>query len=250
MDGLVSIITPTYNSERFVADSIKSVQSQTYTNWELIIVDDASTDNTMNLISKYATKDHRIKIFQLSNNCGAAVARNLAIEKAKGHYLAFLDADDLWLPQFIEKSISKIKTTGTPFIFSSYKLIDEEGVIKSKIITAPEKVTYTDLLKTNSIGCLTAFIDLYQLEKLEMPLLRARQDLGLWLKYLKKIPYAESIKEPLALYRVRKGSLSSNKWDMMKSQWYIYRKLEDLSILSSFYYLVYWMYSGLKKHYF
>ena len=186
MNDLVSIITPCFNSEKFIVETVKSVQNQTYKNWELLITDDGSTDNSVKIIKELIELDDRIKIFTIENS-GPAKARNNSIKKAKGKYLAFLDSDDIWFPKFIETSILKIKNT-EGFVFSSYQRVDEntlKPIYKDFIV--PSKVSYTDILKTNSISCLTAFIDVDKLGKKFMPDVLYRQDMGLWLMYLKKI---------------------------------------------------------------
>ena len=159
MTDLVSIITPTYNSAKYIAETIQSVQKQSYKNWEMIIVDDYSSDKTVEIIQNLMDEDLRIHLIQLNKNSGAAKARNAAIEKISGQYMAFLDADDIWFPNFIENSIKTIKKTGINFVFSSYKRSNEALEFVYSDFIVPEKVTYSDILKTNSISCLTAFIN-------------------------------------------------------------------------------------------
>lgn len=248
MDKLVSIVTPTYNSANFIFETVSSIKKQTYPNWELIMVDDGSSDDTVSLLKKFASEDKRITWERLSQNSGPAIARNTGIEKAKGHYLTFIDADDIWFPEFIETSIKAINTSGCPFVFASYKRLDEDLNPLYPDFIVPEKVTYTDILKSNSISCLTAFIDIQKLGKKFMPQIRKRQDMGLWLKYLKETDFALGIKKPLAIYRIRKNSLSRNKWALLKYQWDFYRKVEKLTFTRSVYYMTNWFYRGLKKY--
>ena len=245
---LVSIITPSYNSEKFIAQTISSVQNQTYSNWEMIIVDDASGDKTVSVIEALLAKDDRIKLIKLAQNSGPAVARNHGIEAASGRFMTFLDADDLWFPDFISNSIQTIKYQNIPFVFSSYRRSDENlNFIYSDFIV-PEKVTYFDILKTNSISCLTAFLDIEELGKKTMPEVFKRQDMGLWLKYLKEIPFAYGIQKPMAIYRIRKNSLSRKKSDLIKYQWQFYRNVEMLNVPSSYYYMFHWMWRGFMKY--
>lgn len=248
MKELVSIITPSFNSEKYIAQTIQSVQNQTYTNWELIIIDDASVDDTTAIVKKIAAIDLRITLIVLEQNSGASKARNQGIKNAKGNYLTFLDADDIWFPNFIENSINTIKKTKIPFVFSSYKRSNEELKFVYSDFIVPQKVTYTDILKTNSISCLTAFIDVKKLGIKYMPNILKRQDMGLWLSYLKEIPYAYGIQEPQAIYRIRKNSLSRNKSALIKYQWQFYREVEKLSVFHSAYYMLHWMYRGFMKY--
>lgn len=248
MNGLVSIITPTYNSAKYIAETIQSVQNQTYQNWEWIIIDDGSSDDTEIVVNSLKEKDKRIQFFKLEQNSGPAIARNTGIEKAKGNFMTFLDADDIWFPNFIENSINTIKESGVSFVFSSYRRSNESLEFVYSDFIVPQKVTYTDILKSNSISCLTAFLDIYKLGKKFMPIIRKRQDMGLWLKYLKEIPYAYGIEEPQAIYRIRENSLSRKKSDLIKYQWQFYREVEKLTIFQSIYYMLHWMYRGFMKY--
>lgn len=247
-DGLVSIVTPNYNSEKFIVACIESVQKQEYTNWEWIIVDDCSSDNSLGIIEDYIKSDERITLLRLNENSGPAIARNAGIEKAKGSYLTFIDSDDLWLPNFLEVSMSHEKQS-SGFVFASYHRFDEDMNPKYKDFIVPLEVTYFDILKTNSISCLTAFINIERLGKLYMPEVRYRQDMGLWLQYLKQIDVAKGIKEPLAIYRIREASHSRNKKKLMRHQWNFYRKVEGISVFKSIYYFSCWFFNGLKKYY-
>lgn len=248
MNALVSIITPTFNSAKYIAETIQSVQKQTHRNWEMIIVDDGSTDETETIINQLILQDNRIQFLKLEQNSGPAIARNKGIEKATGVYMTFLDADDIWFPTFIENSIKTIQKTGIPFVFSSYKRSNENLEFVYSDFIVPQKVTYFDILKTNSISCLTAFLDVEKLGKKHMPIIKKRQDMGLWLQYLKEIPFAFGIQEPQAIYRIRKNSLSRKKSDLIKYQWEFYRKVEKLNVFQSSYYMLHWMYRGFLKY--
>ena len=248
MTALVSIITPSYNSAKFIAETIQSVQNQTYQNWEMIIVDDGSSDETENVVLSIIQKDNRIQFHKLSQNSGPAVARNTGIEKASGDYMTFIDADDIWFPTFIENNIKTIQETGIPFVFSSYKRANEQLEFVYSDFIVPNKVSYSDILKSNSISCLTAFVDIKKLGKKYMPLIRKRQDMGLWLNYLKVIPFAYGIQETQAIYRIRENSLSRKKSDLIKYQWQFYREVEKLNVFESSYYMLHWMYRGFMKY--
>ena len=248
MNALVSIITPSYNSAKFIAETIQSVQNQTYSNWEMIIVDDGSSDETERVVLSIIQNDRRIQFHKLSQNSGPAVARNIGIEKASGDYMTFIDADDIWFPTFIENNIKTIQETGIPFVFSSYKRANVQLEFVYSDFIVPHKVSYTDILKSNSISCLTAFLDIKKLGKKYMPLIRKRQDMGLWLNYLKVIPFAHGIQETQAIYRIRENSLSRKKSDLIKYQWQFYREVENLNVFQSAYYMLHWMYRGFMKY--
>jgi len=233
LNNRISIITPSYGSEKFISQTIESVIAQIYQNWEMIIVDDVSPDNSNEIIESYMKKDSRIKLIKLEKNSGPAVARNRAIKEAQGRYIAFLDADDLWMPEKLEKQIDFMQKNNLSFTYSAYKLVDEEDNKKGTFIP-PENISYKSILKTNPIGCLTAIYDTQKLGKIYMPNILKRQDYGLWLKILKEIRQTKGILEPLAIYRLRKNSVSSNKLKAAQYQWKIYREVEKLNILKSF----------------
>ena len=247
-NDLVSIITANYNCEKFIEETIESVLAQTYKNWEMIIVDDVSTDNSVNTIKKYLKQDNRIKLIQLNKNSGAAVARNKAIEVAKGRYIAFLDSDDLWKPTKLEKQLVFMQKNNYDFTYTDYNLINEDSIKYGKTFKAKKESSYYDLLKTCSIGCLTVIYDTKNLGKITMPLILRRQDYGLWLKILKKIDKAYCLDESLAVYRTRQNSISSNKLKASQYQWKIYREIEKLNILNSIYYFLHYTYNGFKKY--
>ena len=249
MSPLVSIITPNYNASKYIAATIESVQNQTYKNWELLIIDDCSTDNSVEIINTLQKNDVRIKLLELPQNVGPAIVRNEGIQQAQGSYLTFIDSDDIWRPNFIETSLNKVKNT-EGFVFASYHRLDEDLKPCYKDFIVPAKVNYSDILKSNSISCLTAFLDIDKLGKLYMPEILYRQDMGLWLQYLKTIDVAIGIKEPLAIYRIRKKSHSRNKLNLLKHQWKFYRNVAQLSILEAVYYFLCWVFYGIRKYYF
>ena len=248
MNEKVSIITPVYNSAKYIGECIESVLNQTYSNFEMILIDDGSADNSDEIIKEYQESDSRLKFIQLEKNTGPAAARNIGIKMASGRYMTFLDGDDLWFPNMIEKSIETLNEHNCQFVFSSYKRYDENLKPLLSDFVVPDKADYWDILKSNSISCLTAFIDIGKLGKKYMPLIRKRQDMGLWLAYLKDIDFAIGIKAPLAIYRIRKGSLSRNKLSLIRYQWEFYTKFENLNYLKSSYYMTHWVIRGLLKY--
>lgn len=244
---LVSIITACYNSEKHISDMINSVLAQTYQNWELLLVDDCSTDKTLDIINTITSSESRIKVFQLTKNSGAAVARNKAIQEANGRFIAFLDSDDRWLSLKLEKQMAFMISNGYSLTHTAYEIIDEFGNISKKMIKPAEVLNYNDMLYANKIGCLTAIYDQHQLGKIEMPLLRKRQDYGLWLKILQSGIKAYGLSEVLAQYRQTENSMSSNKMDLIKWNWKLFREVQGLSVMKSMFYLLCNIGSKLKK---
>ncbi|TVV42220.1 glycosyltransferase family 2 protein [Thalassolituus sp. C2-1] len=243
---IFSIVTPIYNSSEYLCSAIDSVISQTFTDWELILIDDCSEDNSVELIGSYVSVDSRIRLIRLPENSGAAVARNKGIELASGRYIAFLDSDDLWLPNKLETQLQFMQEKNIAFSYSAYEKIDEQGQPLG-LIGVPEMVNYNQLLKCCVIGCLTAIYDTHKLGKVYMPLIRKRQDLGLWLRLLKKVDYAYGIQQPLAHYRVRSGSISSNKSNAAKFTWRLYREVEKVNFIKASYYFTHYAVRGVLR---
>ena len=223
MSSLVSIITPCFNSEKYVSQTIHSVLNQTHQNWELLLVDDCSSDETFATISKFASQDNRIKAFKLDKNSGAGVARNFAIHQASGNYIAFLDADDLWKPEKLDKQISFMQTQKIPFTFSFYETIDEAGNLRNETITTPSKITYKQLYFCNWIGNLTGIYSVDFFDKIPISSIKKRQDWMMWLQIVKQIKTAIPVPESLAYYRVREDSISASKWKLIAFNFKVYR---------------------------
>lgn len=241
----VSIITPLYNAVHTIEETIKSVQAQTFSDWELLLVDDCSTDATVATVKKLIGSDSRIKLICRKWNAGPAVTRNRGIQEAKGRFIAFLDADDLWHQNKLRIQLDFMKKHGCDLSYTSYQKINQEGE-KLGIIHAPSQVSYTDLLKTNSIGCLTAIYDTTKLGKIYMPNISKRQDFGLWLKIMKQSAKALGIDDILAYYRVgSKDAVSANKVLAAKYQWRIYREIEKLPFFISLYYFIHYAVNGV-----
>lgn len=237
MKNKVSIITPLYNSKKYIAETIDSVLSQTYIDWEMIIVDDLSTDGGAEIVEEYSKKDGRIKLIRLEKNGGPGASRNIAIKRAEGRYIAFLDSDDIWLRDKLEKQIKFMREMDIAFSFTSYMWINEKGESLEKIIEVPKETTYKKSLLINKIGNLTVIYDVDKLGKVYLScFLKAREDYALWLKILKRVK-GYGLNEVLAHYRVRGNSFSSNKMELIKYQWKLYRDEEKLSVISSLFYL-------------
>lgn len=247
--NLISIITPMYNAEKYVGQTIESVLSQTYSHWEMLIVNDGSKDNCAEIVKKYAEKDNRIKLINQPNG-GSASARNNALKNAQGRYICFLDADDLLLPTFFEKQLQFLQDKNATLVFASYNRIDEVGNEKLKPFIVPEKVTYHTLLKTCPISCLTSIYDKEKVgeQYFKEELKSLRDDFVFWLEMLKKINIAYGNKEILASYRVFQSSTTGNKKKVIKPQFLVYYQVEKLGLLKSVYYLCHWAINGFFKY--
>ncbi|WP_439874595.1 glycosyltransferase family 2 protein [Bacillus mycoides] len=246
---LVSIVTPSYNANSFIKKTIQSVQSQTYKNWEMIIIDDVSKDNTCELIKEESKKDNRIRLIELKENSGAAIARNTGINNARGKYVAFLDSDDLWLPEKLEKQLAFMQNNDIAFSFTGYQIMNQDGTLTDKVVHVPGKINYNGLLKNTIIGCLTVMLDIEKLGKIQMPNIRTRQDTATWLKILRQGHYAYGLDEVLSKYRKVENSISSNKFKMAKMNWKLYREIEGLSILKSAWCFGNYALNGVVKHF-
>jgi teichuronic acid biosynthesis glycosyltransferase TuaG len=248
----VSIITPMYNAARFVAETIESVIAQTFTEWEMIIVDDCSTDNGagIHIVKEYQKKESRIKLIALEKNRGSSGARNAGIDKAIGRYICLLDADDLWKPEFLEFQLQLIQNKNAGLVFSAYEMIDENGNNIKNPFYGKREVTYRELLQTNVIGCLTAMYDTEVVGKvyLDESLKSVRDDYELWLRILKMIEKAYGNSEILAQYRILSNSATGKKLKMIIPQWNIYRKVEKLNLFYSIFLLFNWAINGIIKH--
>jgi teichuronic acid biosynthesis glycosyltransferase TuaG len=229
---VVSVIMPLYNAEKYIDKAILSIQGQTFTSWEILIVDDCSTDGSAKIVKNYAIVDSRIKYSLMSKNMGAAYARNYGIKAARGRYIAFLDSDDEWLPDKLSKQLNLMSTTGMAFCYGAYLRVDEEGLPLSPV-GVPRVLTYAEELKTNYVGCLTAIYDTNYFGKMYMPELLCHEDYPLWLNLLKEGVEGVGVTSVIARYCVRKSSLSSNKFRTIQQVWIIYRDLEKLSLVKS-----------------
>lgn len=232
-EPLVSIVMPAYNAISFIAESIASVQRQTYGNWELLIIDDGSGDGTPALVEEFVKRDQRVRFHALPVNQGAAFARNIGIKASEGDYIAFLDADDLWKPHKLETQLDFMQSRNLNVSYSSYELLDEQGRSLNKMVQALETLSFSKLLRANYVGNLTGMYHAAGIGKIYNPPIRKRQDWAMWLQALKKGGDAKGIKEPLAMYRKRKNSISGNKWEMLQYNYQVYRTVLKFSTLKS-----------------
>ncbi len=244
----VSIITPCYNGAKYISETIDSVLSQTYTDWEMIIVDDGSKDNSADIIRNYAEKDDRIKLVQ-QENAGSAAARNNGIRRAEGRYIALLDADDVWLPSFLEKQIEYLKNHGAVCVACAYDHIDDQS--RPILHTTPVKkiITIGDMKVMNQIGCLTGLYDSKKHGKIYLheELKSLRDDYAYWYDIVALEGKAYGNPEVLAKYRVLKSSTTGNKKNLIKKQYRFYRSYLKENPLEACVNVIRWGFAGIRK---
>lgn len=242
-DRLVSIIVPVYNVEKYIAETMACVRNQTYTDWELLLVEDCSTDKTVQVIEDYLqrTGDARIQLIRQPVNSGAAKARNTGLDRAKGRYIAYLDSDDLWEPEKLERQLAFMKKKNAAFCFTGYEFADENGQGLGKVVRVPETLNYKQALKNTTIFTTTVMFDTDKISKelLDMPLVKS-EDTALWWKVLRNGYVAYGLDENLVRYRRAGKSLSSNKLEAIRRIWHLYRKVERLNLFQSLYNFCFW----------
>lgn len=243
---VVSIITPVYNAEKFLDETIESVLKQTYESYEYLLIDDCSTDNSSSIIKKYANGNPKVKYIKLDKNSGAAVARNAGIKKSNGRFIAFIDSDDVWYPTKLEKQLNYMSQNNVGFTYTKYVRLSEEGELLSAP-DFPKRLDYSGLLKNTAIACSTVMIDRDLIGDFRMPLVRKGQDTATWLKILKTYDYAYLVDEVLNKYRTREGSLSSNKISALKRTWNTYRNIEKLPLFKALYYYIYYIVNAIRR---
>lgn len=252
-EELVSIITPMYKGAAFIGETIRSVQAQTYSDWEMIIVDDCSPDGGAGIaeVKRYAEKDKRIKLIASPVNKGSSGARNIALREVRGRYITFLDSDDIWSPAFLESQLSFMREKNAAIVTASYHRINEQGEQVLQPFIVPEKVNYRDILKSNPISCLTTIYDRkvagdrYFREELKS----LRDDYAFWLEILRdKVDYAYGNPKVLASYRLVSTSVTRNRKKLIKPQFLIYYKVEKLGQLRSIYYFINWAIRSVLKY--
>lgn len=248
-ENLVSIVVPVYNVEKYIKETITAIEQQTYANWELLLINDCSSDRSVEIIKEYEKKDPKIKLINLEKNSGAAVARNKGIENANGKYIAFLDSDDLWEANKLDKQIEFMEKNKYDFTYTAYDFADEEGNKINKKVNVPEKLTYKQALKNTTIFTSTVVFNIENLGKelIYMPNVRKGQDTATWWKVLKTGVIAYGLNESLSLYRRSNNTLSSNKIKALKRTWNLYRNVEKFSRLKSFYYFCFYVFNAVKR---
>lgn len=250
MEPLVSIIMPCYNAERYVVQSIESVLAQTYQNWELLITDDGSTDKSVEIISKYCTKDERINVLVPDEHQGIARTRNMSISRSKGRFVAFLDSDDIWYPEKLEKQVGYMLDNDVAFTYSSYEIIDYQGNTKNKVVNDAGMMSYKKYLRNTIICCGTVVIDRDKTGHFSTPIIKTSEDMSLWLSIMKRGFDAYPVPGPLHKYRITPGSASSNKIKAACDVWRVYRKIEKLPLPLAMYNFICYSFNAVKKHVF
>lgn len=247
---LVSIIVPVYNVKKYIAETMDCVRNQTYPHWELLLVEDGSSDGTVEAIGDYLekTEDERIRLIKQPSNMGAAKARNRGLAEARGRYIAYLDADDLWVPQKLERELAFMKEKQAAFVFTGYEFADEQGVGTGKVVRVPETLSYKEALKNTTIFTTTVMFDTERISKemLEMPVMKS-EDTALWWKVLRNGYTAYGLDENLVKYRRVGKSLSSNKLEAVHRIWNLYRKAEGMSVISSAYHFCFWAFRAVQR---
>lgn len=249
MDKLVSVVMPVYNASRFLSEAIDSVLSQTHSNLELILVNDCSTDNSLEIAERYALQDDRIRVIHSKENHGVAYTRNIGIAEAKGHYIALLDSDDVWLECKLEKQVALIERQGAQIVYCSYDFIDEKGKTIKKPFVVPTKASFASMLTKSVISCSTAMITADQLKKNPFREAFYHEDYLLWMELLQAGLKADGDKDVLARYRKVAGSRSDNKLNSAIQRWQIYRKALGLSYFCSAKSFTMYAINGIIKHF-
>ena len=246
---LVSIITPLYNSERFVGQTVESVLAQTYPHWEMIVVDDGSTDNGVEIVRRYMAQDKRIRLYQQPNG-GCAAARNRGLNEAKGRYYCFLDSDDYWDPTFLEEQLAFMAEKRAAIVTCSVRRVDENGVAILSPQIVPVRMTYFDILKSCNLPCLATMIDAGKFNNIRFceELHNLRDDYALWLSLMKQTDYAYGNQRVLANYRISSNQVTGNKRKVIIPQFMVNYKVEKLGFCRSLYYLCHWAWNGYKKY--
>lgn len=250
MTPLVSIIMPCYNAERYIAPSIESVLAQTYTNWELLITDDCSTDNSVKIAQKYCLQDDRINILVPDEHHGIAVTRNLSLARSRGRFVAFLDSDDVWKSDKLEKQVNYMLDNDVAFTYSSYENIDFNGNHNGKVVKDAGVMSYNRYLRNTIICCGTVVLDREKIGHFAAPIIETSEDMALWLSIMKRGFNAYPVPGPLHSYRKTPGSASSNKIKAAGDVWRVYRECEGLNLLQSSCNFVCYAFNAVKKRIF
>lgn len=250
MEELVSIIVPVYQVESYIVETMDCVYGQTYENWELLLIDDCGGDRCVEIMEDYIRQkgDSRIRLIRQPSNMGAAKARNRGLKEAKGRYIAYLDADDLWVPEKLERELAYLKEKEAAFVFTGYEFAGQDGNGTGKVVTVPESLNYKEALKNTIIFTSTVMFDTEKTgrEILEMPVMKS-EDTALWWRILRNGYVAWGLDENLVKYRRAGSSLSSNKLEAVRRIWNLYRRAEGMGILNSAYHFCFWAVRAVKR---
>lgn len=245
---IISVITPVYNAEKYIESTINSVREQSFAQFEMILVDDCSTDKSHEIIKKIIKKDNRVKYILLEKNSGAAVARNTGIKAARGRYIAFLDSDDIWEKDKLKSQLTFMEENHYVFTYTAFKTITEDDKVIQEEVLVPESLNYKQLLKNTAIACSTVIIDRSVVGDFSMPLVRKGQDTATWLMLLKgPVEKAYGLNNGLSSYRKVKGSISDDKLSALKRTWNTYRNIEKLPLPKAVYYFFWYVLNAIKK---
>ncbi len=245
---LVSVIMPAYCAQQYIADAIRSVQNQTVTQWELIVVDDCSDDETARIVAEMSQADSRIQLIRNDLNLGVAGSRNRGVELCRGEYVAFLDSDDRWHPEKLYLQLDCFRCRGVDLVYTDYSISDEAGRILRQNTQIPESVQFVDLLKENVIGCSTVMISREVARKFRFPRNIYHEDYALWLDMLRSGCKAVGVQRVLMQYCYRENSKSGNKWKSASARWHIYRRYLGLPIIKSAWLFGHYALAGLRKY--
>lgn len=247
---MVSIIVPVYHVEKYIRETMDCVRRQTYDDWELLLVEDCGKDDCVRLIQQYIadTGDKRIRLLRQSANMGAAAARNRGVEEALGRYIAYLDADDLWVPEKLERELAFMEEKKAAFAFTGYEFADENGRGTGHVVNVPSTLSYKEALKNTTIFTSTVMFDTEKIDKglLKMPMIKS-EDTALWWKILREGYIAYGLNENLVKYRRTGKTLSSNKLKAIRRIWNLYRKAENMSVINSAYHFCFWAVRAVKR---
>lgn len=250
MDGLISVIVPVYNAEKYIVETMECVSAQTYGNWELLLVEDGSSDGTVEKIEGYVaeTGESRIRLIRQPENMGAARARNRGLAEARGRYIAYLDADDLWVPKKLERELQFLQEKNAAFVFTGYEFADEQGRGTGKVVRVPETLNYRQALSNTTIFTTTVMFDTEKIgrEEIRMPVVKS-EDTALWFRVLRNGYTAYGLDENLVKYRRTGGTLSSNKLEAIRRIWNLYRRAEGMNVISSAWHFCFWALRAVRR---
>ncbi len=248
MQPTVSVVVPVYNGEFYLEETIQSVINQSFQDWELLLIDDCSKDNSLEVIRRFQEKDQRIRLLLQGKNQGAAEARNRGVSEAKGRFIAYLDADDIWQSDKLQKELEFMKKMNAAFVFTGYEFADENGKGKGKVVRVPRTISYKEALVNTTIFTSTVLFDTEKISKefIKMPRIKS-EDTACWWRILKTGLLAYGLDENLVLYRRPKQSLSSNKVEAVRRIWNLYRNFEKLGLISSIRFTFHWAYLAVVR---